>query len=745
MYYTREQHKRFLDKELQTISEKYLQTIKTEAIALISSNQIYVSRFVKINHGNDTIENGNAVSGQLILYFNKKLGIPRKNEYFTAVILGKEMSLPKNWGNLSWAELRQHQAAVSEVHCVWQGKDKGDGSLICGFSGVSLDFANYLIERKLDNCAIILGPKEPPMGYYQNLIQIVSNSDEPTPSKALLDFERTDNKWNPKQFCPQNRVESLFNELTTRNELIFQGPPGTGKTFLMAEFVSKLLDLGKSVLVTALTNRALIELAEKESLEQHLKAENIMKTNVSADEKANCRYLIPVDSKKITCEPGKLTLSTFYNSSGWAKEKYFEPPFDYVIMDEASQAVFAMVAATKNLGKKVIWIGDQNQMQPIILLNEEILVRNDFGLLANGFQTLCNNFDYQSYILTKTYRLLPKAAELTSSFYPIALESVADFEYIFANSKLPYLPKNGGCFVLFKDMPKSERADIALCNSVIQIVSEILGEQPKIEIAVLSKFIASVRMLQKCCIDNIGYKNNILIDTVERVQGMTCDVCIYFIPNDLMSMSLDVSLFNVATSRAKQATIIVADKNIMSEPMSDEVRKYLLKAQEDSFATFESKEPKTISSGNIKVSVVGKIDLPENKGKTYVIDTNVFVECPDIINKIGNKNKIIIPAKVLDELDKLKLKPETDKQKLNKASRNIAEAFTKKFSKMEAADVSLLPVGFDKKTPDCMILSVALKHKDEKVILLTSDLNLQARASGLNIKVKSLRDFLKNN
>lgn len=44
-----------------------------------------------------------------------------------------------------------------------------------------------------------------------------------------------------------------------------------------------------------------------------------------------------------------------------------------------------------------------------------------------------------------------------------------------------------------------------------------------------------------------------------------------------------------------------------------------------------------------------------------------------------------------------------------------------------------------------MILSVALKHKDEKVILLTSDLNLQARASGLNIKVKSLRDFLKNN
>ena len=150
----------------------------------------------------------------------------------------------------------------------------------------------------------------------------------------------------------------------------------------------------------------------------------------------------------------------------------------------------------------------------------------------------------------------------------------------------------------------------------------------------------------------------------------------------------------------------------------------------------------TVLDGDNKLSLMSEDNCKLTFSST---DTNVFVECPDIINKIGNKNKIIIPAKVLDELDKLKLKPETDKQKLNKASRNIAEAFTKNFSKMEAADVSLLPVGFDSKTPDCMILSVALKHKDENVIFLTSDLNLQARASGLEIKTKSLREFLKNN
>jgi superfamily I DNA and/or RNA helicase len=35
-----------------------------------------------------------------------------------------------------------------------------------------------------------------------------------------------------------------------------------------------------------------------------------------------------------------------------------EPPFDYVIVDEASQALLAMFGAAKLLGKKNIWFGD---------------------------------------------------------------------------------------------------------------------------------------------------------------------------------------------------------------------------------------------------------------------------------------------------------------------------------------------------------------------------------------------------
>lgn len=46
-------------------------------------------------------------------------------------------------------------------------------------------------------------------------------------------------------------------------------------------------------------------------------------------------------------------LNTFYVSSGWAKIIIKTQPFDYIIIDESSQALFARTAAIKQLaGKK---------------------------------------------------------------------------------------------------------------------------------------------------------------------------------------------------------------------------------------------------------------------------------------------------------------------------------------------------------------------------------------------------------
>ena len=168
-------------------------------------------------------------------------------------------------------------------------------------------------------------------------------------------------------------------------------------------------------------------------------------------------------------------------------------------------------------------------------------------------------------------------------------------------------------------------------------------------------------------------------------------------------------------------------------------------------------EEKTVStvSSTIGLRVVGKIDLSQferkkkelsiTKKNYYIIDTNVFVDYPDIISKIDRKYPIILSAKMTDELDKMKIKlTEERRQNAEKALRNLNNESQHEIL-YEFADTSLLPDDFDKRSPDNMILSVALKYKEQNPIMLTSDNGLQLKSKLLGITTISLKKFLKNN
>lgn len=115
---------------------------------------------------------------------------------------------------------------------------------------------------------------------------------------------------------------------------------------------------------------------------------------------------------------------------------------------------------------------------------------------------------------------------------------------------------------------------------------------------------------------------------------------------------------------------------------------------------------------------------------------------PDIISKIDSRYKIVVAAKVVDELDKMKIKlDEQGKKNAERAIRNINASSREVL--FELSDTNLLPSDFDKKSPDNMVLSVGLKHKDQNPILLTSDNGLQIKCKGLGITTISLKDFLR--
>src|SRR5690606_9046264 len=101
---------------------------------------------------------------------------------------------------------------------------------------------------------------------------------------------------------------------------------------------------------------------------------------------------------------------------------------------------------------------------------------------------------------------------------------------------------------------------------------------------------------------------------------------------------------------------------------------------------------------------------------------------PDIISKIGKQYQIVLSAKVIDELDYLKITlTEEQKKNVHKAIKQINDSFEKRNLKMDTADLTLLPNDFNKKSPDNFILSVALKYNTENPIMLTSDNGLQIK------------------
>lgn len=356
--------------------------------------------------------------------------------------------------------------------------------------------------------------------------------------------------------------------------MILQGPPGTGKTFMIAELCAKLCAEGHSVLITALTNRALMEIAEKPSVESLLNEHKIYKTNITIDEMREIGKLETI--KNITPIPGSLVLSTYYITSGFAADLSIEQPFDFVIMDEASQAILPMFAASRKIGKKNLWVGDTNQLSPIVTLNEDRIRICGYKPIVGGLKLLADNSNSPIFQLTTTYRFGQRAADYTGIFYNNTLVAQETKIYDDLPSMCKVLCKEGGPTLILTDMPSGNSTPDFAISMASFIISTILNDDKEKEIAVLTCMKKTVRALQMAITQKIGSRKNLIVDTVARVQGLTTDITLFFVPDYSYIRTLEPHLFNVATSRAKEHTIIIADKYVFDCATLDKrVRSYL--------------------------------------------------------------------------------------------------------------------------------------------------------------------------
>lgn len=563
MKYTRQDYIDFLDNELKTQEKNYETTVQTKASLLKDRGEVFVGMFQTVN-----------AAGFAVFKIRNSDNIPSKKTFWTAVYLIGEMEKFKNWGNLSWKSLRdKYQRDYSDCLCAWVSKSDDPSFCLVGIKNLTVDFLELL---KPGKTIIAFGPKDPPLQYLLNLIEIVKDENNPE-SGHILNFSENNHQWDPQKVGAHTDLVSLIlNSLTGEKCVVVQGPPGTGKTTRMAQLASKLLKESKSVLVTALTNQALIELAKKNDLREFIENGKVSKTSLTVDELRELPTLQRIKDNKCNATNGNLTLATFYVASGWALD-ITDIPFDYIIMDEASQALLPMIAAAMKLGRKVILIGDQKQLPPIVLTNEDLIFRSD---IIKGFQTICNYFVYSSYMLSDTYRLTQRGAECTGVFYNNLLHSVSSHQKVITG--IPDLNTKGGPVIKELDMEVGKKSPQNANEYIYELTRKILIEDPKAKIAVLSKFKETKRALQNYFNRNwngSSYPDNLKIETIDSVQGLTVHYCIFLIPNASITYSLEPELFNVATSRAKYNTIIVLPSTIYKDRIPKEVNDYLIMAK----------------------------------------------------------------------------------------------------------------------------------------------------------------------
>ena len=566
MIINRRKHWQFLEDELKAETEDFKKIYLATAISLLKiSQEMYVAQFISFK------------DGEMIMKFPISRALPRKGDFLVCMVLPPELQDYRNWGDRSYRDLYKARYNSTECVCIWHSPANDPRYSLVGFSKVSVDFANYI--KKTPNIVLTFAPQRPPIDYVMNLQKVVEDQYSKGVA-SILDANYQAKDWEPIPIRQDDVSGFVYSQMALTETMILEGPPGTGKTYMIAELCAKLCAEGHSVLVTALTNRALMEIAEKPAVESLLGEHRIFKTNISMDE---IRELSKLETlKSIAPMPGCLVMSTFYITSGYAAELTIEQPFDYVIMDEASQAIFPMFAASRKIGKRNLWVGDIHQLSPIVILNGNRITISGYKHLIEGLKLLADNSMSPIYQLATAYRFGQRAANYTGVFYNDSLVAKESPKYNDLPSMFKILSKDGGPTLVLTDMPSGDCTPQFAIYIATFIVDNIVKDNKDKEIAVLTCMKKTTRALQMAITQKVRTRKNLLVDTVARVQGLTTDITIFFVPDYSYIRTLEPHLFNVATSRAREHTIIIADKYVLDSTILDtKVRRFLERLKQD--------------------------------------------------------------------------------------------------------------------------------------------------------------------
>lgn len=236
-------------------------------------------------------------------------------------------------------------------------------------------------------------------------------------------------------------------------------------------------------------------------------------------------------------------------------------PYDYLIMDEASQVDVSAGALALNCARNAVIVGDDNQLPNVVTTDDKIAadmlfrqydIPSQYEFTQNSFlSSLCSLFkDMPITMLREHYRCAPAIIGFCNKqFYGGRLIAMT------TEGKSPSLKiASTGEGNFARGAVNNRQAEMI----ARELVPDLVGTYD--DIGVIAPYNEQVRAISDALRDN-GF-DSIPVATVHKFQGRENDVIILStVDNQIRSFVDDPHLLNVAVSRAKKLFILVVSGN----------------------------------------------------------------------------------------------------------------------------------------------------------------------------------------
>lgn len=504
-------------------------------------------------------------------------------------------------------------------------------------------------------CKILLDSTFILLGLKQRLLDITEKGvNEDLPFAKFL-FDETDHLSDViHKKVPLSFKESLddsqkkaFDAAIDKDITFIWGPPGTGKSYTLASIIYALYELGEDrTIVCCLSNVAVDQLLCKvldviEKNNKKIKPGNIYRAGRTMDSRLiSTDYLFPNDqttrnirerikrnTERLTklkerkkdkseesillkaenkdlrenlkehtdflVKSSRLVFSTISNFI--LSNTLYESRFDNLIVDEASMmAMPSLLALGNKITKRLILVGDFQQLSPIAIVKDEFLQDSVFEMTGINIKNTNHPGLHQ---LLHQRRSNEKIVDLINkNFYAGKLIPSAKEDRHIINSD-PF----SGKIIALKSVSEGAvrftkggtRQNKAFAENVMDLLDDFSeDETATFTIGVITPYRGQASLLRALKFErkySSEFENRVKIGTIHTFQGSECDVIIYDMvdcPILESGRSLQIGkiyageagerLLNVAVSRARHKLIVVCDadyiKNIPGNTLTDRSR-----------------------------------------------------------------------------------------------------------------------------------------------------------------------------